>query len=245
MKAMILAAGRGERMRPLTDATPKPLLNVRGKPLIEWHIQRLADTGFTDIVINTAWLGEQLPEVLGDGSRWHVRLHYSHENSTADPHCRTGLETAGGIRYALSLLTDLSQPPELQPPFLVINGDVWMDFDPHLAVQAADIIQQQQCLAYLWLVQNPSHHPHGDFGLHDGVMLDLAYHLNTASWTFSGVGVYSPQLFSAIKLGDSARLAPILRAAMVQRQILGEIWSGEWVDVGTVARLNLLNTGYA
>ncbi|MBF1281542.1 MAG: nucleotidyltransferase family protein, partial [Neisseria sp.] len=179
MKAMILAAGRGERMRPLTDHTPKPLLEVAGTPLIGWHLRRLQQADFTEIVINHAWLGQQIEDTLKDGSDYGVHIAYSPEHAG-------GLETAGGIATALPLLGN--------EPFLVVNGDVLTDIDFQAARLAAQRIQEHNLLAHLWLVDNPPHHPEGDFGLlSDGLV--SASSTDGQALTFSGVGVYHPALF--------------------------------------------------
>jgi MurNAc alpha-1-phosphate uridylyltransferase len=212
MKAMILAAGHGTRMRPLTNHTPKPLLLAGGKPLIVWHIEKLARAGFQDIIINLAWLGWQIPAALGDGSRWQVRLHYSNEQQEG------ALETAGGIIKALPLLGE--------EPFLVVNGDVWCDY-PCQPYPLAD-----HDLAHLLLVNNPVHNTHGDFALFDGRILDAG----EPRYTFSGIGYYHPQLFAGLPYGKRP-LAPLLRAAMQQGQVSGEHFSGDWRDIGTPERL--------
>ena len=221
MKAMILAAGRGERMRPLTDHTPKPLLKVAGTPLIGWHLRRLQQAGFTEIVINHAWLGQQIEDTLKDGSDYGVRITYSPERAG-------GLETAGGIATALPLLGD--------DPFLVVNGDVLTDIDFQVARLAAKRMQEHNLLAHLWLVDNPPHHPEGDFGLlSDGLV--SASSSDGQALTFSGVGVYHPTLFKDTPAHQAAKLAPLLRQAMSQSQISGEHHNGLWLDVGTVERL--------
>lgn len=211
MKAMILAAGRGERMRPLTDHTPKPLLTVGEMRLIEYHLRRLAQAGIRDIVINHAWLGEQIEYVLGNGAHYGVNIAYSAE-------IVGGLETGGGIFQALPLLGDA--------PFIVVNGDIWTDFP------FAQLPQQPQRLAHLVLVQNPAHNPAGDFSLQKGVI----HHEGVERFTFSGIGVYRPELFSGCQPG-SFPLAPILRQAMATGQITGELYEGVWHDIGTPARL--------
>jgi len=239
MRAMILAAGRGERMRPFTDHTPKPLLCVGGKPLIVWHIERLAAAGFADIVVNLAWLGEHIQAALGDGAHYGVRLHYSHE--------ARALETAGGIAHALPLLG--------AAPFLVINGDIWCDWDAHAAHTAAQALRQQHWLACLWLVDNPAHHLAGDFVLRAdgrGHEAHTLWHPCAAfsparergsepSFTFSGIGVYHPALFAHIRPGEPAKLAPLLRQAMRAQRVGGTHHRGAWVDVGTPARLRTLD----
>jgi MurNAc alpha-1-phosphate uridylyltransferase len=213
---MILAAGLGTRMRPLTDTTPKPLLKVGGMPLIVWHIERLAHDGFTDIVINIAHLGYKIPEALGDGSEWGVNITYSDEQEEG------ALESAGGIVKALPLLGD--------EPFMVINGDIWSDYDFQDHRKLGKGI-----LAHLVLVPNPEHNPEGDFSLVGNRVIDAK------SYTFSGIGYYSPKLFEGIPYGKSA-LAPLLRAAIKEGKVTGELYEGEWLDIGTPERLSLLNT---
>jgi len=215
MRAMILAAGRGERMRPLTDHTPKPLLEVGGKPLIVWHIERLASAGMTELVINHAHLGQQVEQALGDGSQWGVHIHYSPE--------QTALETAGGIANALPLLGE--------QPFLVINGDVFTDID------YASLGLPVGKLAQLVMVDNPPQHPQGDFVLSDGLVQAAGEH----ALTFAGVGVYHPDLFRNIQRGEAAKLAPLLRVAMQQSLVSGQHHRGIWHDIGTPARLQQLD----
>ncbi|SEP13225.1 N-acetylmuramate alpha-1-phosphate uridylyltransferase MurU [Aquisalimonas asiatica] len=215
MRAMILAAGRGERMRPLTDHTPKPLLPVAGRPLIDWHLQRLADAGVSEVVINLAWLGEQIAEHVGDGSRWGLRVRYSREGDAA-------LETGGGIARALPWLGNA--------PFLVVNGDVWCDYDP------APLLQPMDGLAHLVLVPNPAHNPEGDFGLVRGRVVTGG----GERLTFSGIGVYAPALFDGHP-GGAFRLAPLLREAAEQGRVSGTRHDGLWCDVGTPERLEALN----
>jgi len=228
MKALIFAAGKGERMRPLTDRTPKPLLIAGGKPLIVWHLEKLAAMGVTDVVINTAWLAEQFPATLGDGSRWDLRLHYSYEG--AEP-----LETGGGMLRALPLLGD--------EPFLAINGDIWTDYD------FARLPREPAGLAHLVMVENPEHNARGDFGLDDAWRVHSD---GDAKFTFAGLGVYRPELFVGWRtiIGDAVganespprfKLAPLLRAAMAREQVSGELWQGAWTDVGTPARLSALD----
>jgi MurNAc alpha-1-phosphate uridylyltransferase len=212
---MILAAGLGTRMRPLTDTTPKPLLKVGGIPLIVWHIERLAHDGFTDIVINIAHLGYQMPQVLGNGTEWGVKITYSDEQEEG------GLESAGGIVKALPLLGDET--------FLVVNGDIFTDYDFQYQRKLADGI-----LAHIILVPNPEHNPEGDFAL-DGQRV-----IDNKQYTFSGIGYYSPKLFEDLPYGKSA-LAPLLRAAMKEGKVTGELYEGEWLDIGTPERLELLN----
>ena len=220
MRAMILAAGRGERMRPLTDHTPKPLLPVGGKPLIAWHIERLVRAGITELVINHARLGKQIEQALGDGSRFGARIRYSDEG--------TALETAGGIAFALPLLGDA--------PFAVINGDIWCDYDFAQLPALAAALQQHGDLAHLVLVDNPEHNPKGDFALADGRVTDRAPKL-----TFSGIGLYQPALFAAITRGSKAPLAPLLRAQIAAGRVSGEHHRGQWLDIGTPQRLDELD----
>ena len=224
MKALILAAGLGERMRPLTNTTPKPLLQAGGKPLIAWHLEKLAALGATDVVVNTSWLASQFPETLGDGSRWGLRLHYRFEGDTP-------LETGGGMHNALGLLADA--------PFLAVNGDVWTDFD--FALLPAEL----PGLAHLVLVDNPPQHPAGDFAMHDDGRVDSD---GEPRLTFAGIGMYRASLFDDWRsiIGDVAgvdetpprfKLAPLLRAAMARGQVAGTHHAGRWTDVGTPERL--------
>lgn len=220
MKAMILAAGLGNRMRPLTSHTPKPLLEVGGKPLIVWHIEKLAAIGVSEIVINTAWLGEKLAQALGDGSQFGIKILWSHEGE--------GLETAGGIINALPLLGD--------EPFILVNGDVWttMDFAPLLNVELGEN------LAHLVLVQNPEQHPNGDFTLADGKAYTFDQQISGENLTFSGVSVIHPKMFAGLEAGKRP-LAPLLKAAMLENKIAASKLTGIWVDVGTPERLNALD----
>lgn len=214
MKAMILAAGRGNRMRPLTDHTPKPLLAAGGKPLIVHHIERLAAAGMRDLVINHAHLGAQIESALGDGVRFSVRIRYSPEGEA--------LETGGGIFRALPLLG-----PD---PFLVVNGDVWTDIDlGGLSLEEGD-------LAQLVLVENPPHHPRGDFALAQGRVCAEG----EPRYTFSGIGVYRPELFAGCEPG-AFPLAPLLRRAMEAGRVGGQLHAGRWFDIGTPQRLDELD----
>jgi MurNAc alpha-1-phosphate uridylyltransferase len=225
-QALILAAGRGERMRPLTDTTPKPLLRVRGKPLIAWHLERLAAAGVTDVVINTAWLEEQFPAALGDGSAFGLRIRYSHEGAQFGG----ALETAGGIATALPLLQDA--------PFWLLAGDVFMpDFD--FPASDAHRFAASSALAHIYLVANPAHNPQGDFGISPG---GLALARAAEQFTYSTVGLYHPRLFRETPAGQKAALAPLLRQAMQDGQVSAALYSGPWTDVGTAARLAELNT---
>ena len=234
MKALILAAGLGERMRPLTNTTPKPLLRVGGKPLIAWHIEKLAAMGVRDIVVNTSWLAERFPEVLGDGAHWGVRLHYSYEGPTP-------LETGGGMWHARTLLGEA--------PFLAANGDIWTDVD------FAALPREPAGDAHLVLVDNPAHHPAGDFVLRpDGQVDDgpTATPSSATRLTFAGVGVYRASLFDDWRatIGDAPgadevpprfKLAPLLRHSMEAGRVTGTHHRGQWTDVGTPQRLAQLD----
>lgn len=211
MKAMILAAGKGERMRPLTLHTPKPLLTVGDKALIEYHIEALERAGFTELVINHAWLGLQIEQALGDGGDYGLQIRYSPE---PEP-----LETGGGILRALPLLGDA--------PFVLVNGDVWTDYDfSRLPTQLTGQ------LAHLVLVDNPEHHRQGDFVLQEGQVLAEGVPM----LTYSGIAVLDPLLFAGQQPG-AFPLAPLLRSAMAQGRVTGQHHSGTWLDVGTVERL--------
>ena len=229
MKALIFAAGLGERMRPLTDSTPKPLLAVGGKRLIEWHLEKLAALGIEDVVVNTSWLAEQFPDTLGNGARWNLRIAYAYEGGTP-------LETGGGMLNALPLLGD--------DPFLLVNGDVWTDYD------FGRLPREPAGLAHLVMVDRPPQATHGDFALDDAgcVRADGEHKL-----TYSGIGIYRPQLLDgwndivrepAIANGKPRfPLAPILRAHMPAGAITGEHHRGRWTDVGTPERLARLDAG--
>ncbi|WP_445180709.1 N-acetylmuramate alpha-1-phosphate uridylyltransferase MurU [Pseudomonas sp. McL0111] len=212
MKAMILAAGKGERMRPLTLTTPKPLVRAGGVPLIEYHLRALAVAGFKEIVINLAWLGQQIEDYLGDGSQYGVSIQYSREGEP--------LETGGAIFRALPLLGD--------DAFLVVNGDIWTDYDFSV------LHQPITGLAHLVLADNPAHHPTGDFTLVDGQVNDAEPGATTL--TYCGIAVLHPQLFDGCK-AEAFKLAPLLRKAMANGQVSGERLKGLWVDVGTHERL--------
>ncbi len=213
---MILAAGRGERMRPLTDCVPKPLLKVAGKALIVWHLEKLAKAGFSQVVINHAHLGAQIEDALGDGSRWGLQIRYSAEGQGR------ALETGGGICKALPLLGD--------GPFVVINGDIFTELD------YAALKLPEHSLAHLILVDNPEHHPRGDFALKDGVVQEEG----APQLTFSGIGVYHPRLFAGCE-AKPFPLGPLLRRQMPQGRISGEHFRGYWLDVGTPERYQLLH----
>ena len=236
IKAMIMAAGRGERMRPLTDSTPKPLLKVRGKPLIDWHAEALARGGFTGLVINTAWLGEQIENHFGQPSRSPLSIRYSHEGTDFGG----ALETAGGIARALPLLGDM---------FWLLAGDVFVPgFE--FSQAAVERFAAGGKLAHLWLVANPPHNPQGDFGLNpDGLALNLAKDSPQPKFTYSTMGLYRRELFDSMPFGNpeglKAPLAPLLRAAMDNGQVSAELYTGPWTDVGTPARLDELNQATA
>ncbi len=215
MRSMILAAGRGERMRPLTDTTPKPLLEAGGQTLIEYHLQALKRAGIEEVVINHAWLGEKIEALLGTGERHGLHIRYS-------PEAPTALETAGGIIQALPLLGD--------EPFLVVNGDIWTDYP------FERLPDQPEGLAHLVMVDNPPQHPEGDFVLSRG---QLRPEGPGPRLTFSGIGVYRPELFAGLAPGVRP-LAPLLVEAMAQGQVSGEHYQGQWSDVGTPERLEAL-----
>jgi MurNAc alpha-1-phosphate uridylyltransferase len=214
MRAMILAAGRGERLRPLTDELPKPLVELAGKPLIEYHLESLAGAGFREVVINQGHLGDLLPAALGDGRRWGIRIHWSDEQPAA-------LETGGGIFQALPLLGG--------GPFLVVNGDVWTDY-PFARLRAVKCDR-----AHLVLVPNPAHNPRGDFALLAGRVREAGPDMHT----FSGIAVYHPRLFAGCRPGKFS-VVPLLRAAMRDHLVTGELYRGQWDDIGTTERLEAL-----
>lgn len=216
MYAMILAAGRGERMRPLTDSLPKPLLCVSDKPLISYHLEKLSNCGFKDVVINQAWLGHLLPQHLGDGDKWLLNIHYSDEGNNA-------LETAGGIKKALSQIDS--------DYFMVVNGDVWTDFDfsklpKHLP---------EDVLAHLVLVENPQHNPTGDFAVANGLLTT-----GEEQFTFSGIAVYHRDFFDSVDDGVCA-LGPLIRQHIKDNSVAGEVYLGQWFDIGTPQRLEQLD----
>ena len=213
MKAMLLAAGRGERLRPLTEKMPKALVEAGGKPLIGWHLERLAASGLREVVINVSHLAGQIIEMLGDGARYGVRIAWSRE---PEP-----LETAGGIANAQRLLG--------AGPFLLVNGDVYCEYD----FSSLFNIKLENSLAHLVLIPNPPHHPKGDFTLERGVVGNAP----APRYTYSGIAVMSPALVASVPAGEKAPLAPLLRAAAEQGRISGELYAGRWQDVGTVERL--------
>lgn len=225
MKAMILAAGRGERMRPLTDRLPKALLEAGGRPLVTHLIERLARAGHTELVVNVSHLAGMIERELGDGSRFGVRIVYSRE---AQP-----LETAGGIAFALPLLGDA--------PFLVVNSDVYSDFDFARLAAPAAALARGPGLAHLVLVDNPAHHPQGDFAL----SADLVSAEGAGRLTFSGFGVYAPALFAGVARGSRCQLVTLLAPAMARRLVTGEHHRGLWMDIGTPLRLDALEHALA
>jgi MurNAc alpha-1-phosphate uridylyltransferase len=228
-RALIFAAGKGERMRPLTNTTPKPLLEAGGKRLVEWHLEKLAAIGVHEVVLNIAWLADRFEPALGNGSRWGLQLHYSHEG--AEP-----LETGGGMLHALRLLGDA--------PFIAVNGDTWSDFD------LARLPTRPRAMAHLVMVDNPPQHPDGDFRLEaDGTLRGEG----AAKLTYSGIGVYEPRILhgwrevigaapGVERVPPRFKLAPLLFAAMARGEIHGERHDGRWTDVGTPQRLEELDT---
>lgn len=227
MKAMILAAGKGERMRPLTLTTPKPLLGAGGKPLIEYHLERLHRAGFRDIIINHAWLGEQIEYTLGDGQRFGLSLHYSREGEP--------LETAGGIVRALPMLA-----PADQNWFIVINGDIWADFD--LArLQPPAPSEERGLDAILVMADNPSHHRKGDFCLNDdGMLSQERLGKQGEKLTFTGISLLHRRLFEGLT-DQAGKLGPVLRTAIDNGRVAGLHHRGIWIDVGTPERLRALD----
>ena len=221
MKAMVLAAGRGERLRPLTDHTPKPLLRVRGRPLIEYLLDALAAAGVCDIVVNLAWLGGQIRDALGDGRCFGVQIAYSDEGAHA-------LETGGGIFQALPMLG--------VGPFLVVNGDLWTDY-PFASLLGPEVLGAND-LAHLVLVPNPPQHPRGDFALERGRVCAEG----ESRHTFSGIGIYRAALFDGCRPG-AFPLAPLLRAAAASDRVAGSLYAGEWQDIGSPERLRALDLG--
>jgi MurNAc alpha-1-phosphate uridylyltransferase len=232
MKAMIFAAGRGERMRPLTDTCPKPLLKVRGRPLIEWHVLNLVRAGMKDIVINHAHLGHMIEEYLGDGSRFGATIRYSAE--------KEALETAGGVAYARHLLGE--------EPFFAVSGDIYC---PHFDfAQAKDVLHDKDMwgnaydddkrdAAWIWLVKNPSFHPKGDFALN----LYTVSNTGEPMWTFANLGVYRMSMFDGIAPGQHAGLGKLLREYADRGLIGGEVYEGDWDNIGTPQQLEQINGG--
>ena len=219
MKAMILAAGRGERMGELTREIPKPLIKARGKPLIEWHLEKLSATGFKNIVINVCYLPDIIKEFVGDGSRWQLNVNYSEENPV--------LETAGGIKNALPLLGD--------EPFVVINADIFSNFD-YAKLRLINLNNSSD--GYLILVGNPEHNQAGDFGLLENNCLVLNSEI---LYTFSGIAVYHPRFFNEMEAGVKMQLLPLLNSSISNSLIKGELFKGIWSDIGTPERLEIIN----
>jgi MurNAc alpha-1-phosphate uridylyltransferase len=218
MKAMILAAGRGERLRPLTERLPKPLVEAGGRTLLDWHLQRLAAAGCEDVVINVSHLAEQIVAHVGDGARYGLRVAWSGE---AEP-----LETAGGIAQARALLGE--------DPFLLVNSDIYCEYD----FSSLQGLALKKNMAHIVLVPNPAHHPGGDFTLEAGMVGNGA----APRYTYAGIAVMSPALVAGVRAGDKAPLGPLLRRAADERRLAGELFRGRWTDVGTMARLSELRT---
>lgn len=216
---MILAAGRGERMGDITKDNPKPLIRVKGKPLIEWHLEKLSATGFKDIVINVCYLPDIIKDFVGDGSRWQLNVNYSEENPV--------LETAGGIKNALPLLGD--------EPFVVINADIFSNFD-YAKLRLINLNNSSD--GYLILVGNPEHNQAGDFGLLENNCLVLNSEI---LYTFSGIAVYHPRFFNEIEAGVKMQLLPLLNSSISNSLIKGELFKGIWSDIGTPERLEIVN----
>lgn len=220
MKAMILAAGRGERMRPLTDRTPKPLLPVAGKPLIVWHLERLAKAGFRDIVVNHAHLGEQIEAALGDGSAWGVDIRYSAEPSGA-------LETAGGVVQALPLLGD--------EPFFLLSGDIYADTDYGQLARAGQLADG--ATAFMWMVDNPVWHHRGDFAIQDGWLANEG----EPKLTYANLGVFAPAFFAGVEPGTRLPMSPLFGRAIAARRIRAARYAGLWDNIGTPDQLRSLD----
>lgn len=229
MKALILAAGRGQRMRPLTDVTPKPLLVVHGKPLIEWHLEALARGGVVDVVINTAWLEEQIPAALGDGRRWGLNIHYSMEGRDHGG----ALETAGGMAKALPMLGDM---------FWLVSADIYAPdfvFAPECAARFAE---HRERLAHLWLVPNPPFHPRGDFGVSpEGLGLAEGAGPDGMTYTYANLALCRPGLCAGVAVGTVMPLGPLLSGGMKKQLISVEVYRGRWENVGTPQQLAALN----
>jgi N-acetyl-alpha-D-muramate 1-phosphate uridylyltransferase len=229
-RAIVLAAGRGERMRPLTDTCPKPLLMVRGRPLIAWHLLALARAGVREVVVNTAWLESQFPAALGDGSRFGLTIHYSMEGRDHGG----ALETAGGIAKALPWLA----PGGSDAPFWVVSGDVFLPGFDFPAQAVAEMRAAPERWAELWMVPNAPHHPRGDFGIDAA---GLAVTEADQRYTWASVGLFRAAMFSGIAPGTRLPLRPRLDAAIAEKRLGARLWAGEWTDVGTVERLAALN----
>jgi N-acetyl-alpha-D-muramate 1-phosphate uridylyltransferase len=219
MKAMILAAGRGKRMGNLTQTCPKPLLKVKGRCLLDWHLSKLCEAGFKDIVINVSYLSKEIIEFVGDGSIWGLKIAISEEAEA--------LETAGGIKKAIKYLGD--------DPFVVINADIFSNYDyKNLIIKSLD----KRSMGYLVLVNNPDHNPKGDFGLLDDATLTMN---SDRLLTFSGIAIYDPKFFSELTLGSKIKLSPMLEIEINKNCIKGELFEGFWSDVGTPERLKMIN----
>jgi N-acetyl-alpha-D-muramate 1-phosphate uridylyltransferase len=229
MKAMLFAAGRGERMRPLTDQTPKPLLVAGGKPLIVWHIEKLVAAGVRTIIINTAHLGQKIVEYIGNGKQFGADVQYSREELSS---VGGALETAGGIRYALHLIGEA--------PFIAVSADVFTDFDYKALVSRTKKLKPGQ--AHTVLVHNAGHHPSGDFSYSVGTGMVKDKTDQTTNYTFSGIAAYHPGLFAHLPNPSVSKLAPLLRQAMLSNKVSGELFEGLWLDIGTPSRLEELNT---
>ena len=223
MKALILAAGRGERMRPLSDHTPKPLLPVQGRPLIEWHLQALARAGVKEVVVNTAWLEDQFEPALGDGARWGLRIRYSMEGRD---HGRA-LETAGGIAKALPWLGD---------PFWVVSGDIWAPQFPFDAAEA-QAFEATGAQGQLWFVPNPAWHANGDFGLRPDGQVDRT---TRPRRTYANLALFRAALFADIAAGTHLPLRPKLEQAIDRKALRGQLWDGAWANLGTPEQLAAL-----
>ena len=219
MKAMILAAGRGERMGNLTQNCPKPLLKVKGRCLIDWHLIKLCEAGFKDVVINVAYLSKEIIEFVGDGSKWRLNISISEEEQA--------LETAGGIKKAIKYLGDEA--------FAVINADIFSDYN-YKNLKNRSL--QSKSMGHLVLVNNPEHNPKGDFGIMDDGILTMN---SERPLTFSGIAIYDPKFFSELAEGNKIKLAPILEIAINKKCIQGELFDGLWSDIGTPERLNMIN----
>ncbi|QRN40651.1 MAG: NTP transferase domain-containing protein [Neisseriaceae bacterium] len=221
MKAMILAAGRGQRLKPLTDTCPKPLLSIGNDSLLSRHIKQLKNSGISEIVINHAWLGQKIEEALGDGSQFGVSITYS-------PEGELGLETAGGIKKALPMLGD--------EPFLVINGDILTDFNFKKAFNIKQELIKKHIMAHLWLISYPvSHHPTGDYSISsENYLIEKAY----PSYTFSGIAVYHPDFFVTVPEKTPYKLASLFHQYIPEKMVQAELFPGLWLDVGTIDRLN-------
>jgi N-acetyl-alpha-D-muramate 1-phosphate uridylyltransferase len=229
MKAILFAAGRGERMRPLTDDTPKPLLLAGGKPLIVWHIEKLVAAGVRSIIINTAHLGQKIVEHIGNGKQFGADIQYSREELSS---IGSALETAGGIRYALHLIGEA--------PFIAVSADVFTDFNYKALTNRTKKLKPGQ--AHTVLVPNADHHPLGDFSYSSATGLVKDKTDEATNYTFSGIAAYHPSLFAQLPNPSISKLAPLLRQAMLSDKVTGELFEGLWMDIGTPSRLEELNS---